>query len=60
MKLDMYIMAPEPISSCTTHINPFRQSACRCVYPTTVARQELGKNVNAATNTRAVTVFLDS
>jgi hypothetical protein len=48
MKLGMYIMAPEPISTAYS-INPFHQS----VHPPTVARQWLGKNVTVATNTHA-------
>jgi hypothetical protein len=31
---------------------PFHQSVCLYVYPTMVARQRLGKNVTAETNTR--------
>jgi hypothetical protein len=33
-------------------INPSRQSVFLYVYPTIVARQRLGKNVSATTNTR--------
>jgi hypothetical protein len=47
MKLDMYIMAPEPISA-AYFINTSHQS----VYPCIVARQWLGKKVTKATNTR--------
>jgi hypothetical protein len=63
MKLGMYIMAPEPIST-AYFINPSHQSVSVCVYllsllgkgsvkciPPFVARQRLGKNVTAATNT---------
>jgi hypothetical protein len=52
MKLGMCIMAPEPIS--TTHfINPSHQSVCIYVYPPIVARQRLGKNGTAPTDTQA-------
>jgi hypothetical protein len=44
MKLDMYIMAPEPITTAYC-INPSHQSLCLFVYPLIVARQRLGKNV---------------
>jgi hypothetical protein len=50
MKLCMYIMASEPIST-SYFINPSHQSVCLCISPT-VARQRLGKNVTAATNTQ--------
>jgi hypothetical protein len=52
MKLSMYIMAPEPISKAFL-INPSYHFMCLHVYPFTVARQRLGKNVAAATNTQA-------
>jgi hypothetical protein len=52
MKLGMYIMAPEPISMAYL-INPSYQSVCLYVYPPIAARQRLGKNVTAATNTHA-------
>jgi hypothetical protein len=45
-------MAPEPIST-AYFINPSHQSVCLYVYPPIVARQRLGKNVTAATNTQA-------
>jgi hypothetical protein len=51
MKLGMCIMAPEPIST-AYFINAYRQSVCLYVY---VARQRLGKNVAASTNTYATT-----
>jgi hypothetical protein len=51
MQLGMYIMAPEPIST-AYFINPCHQSVCLYVYLFIVARQRLGKNVSAATNTR--------
>jgi hypothetical protein len=50
MKLGMYIMAPEPISTAYI-INPSHQYVRPYVYPTIVARQRLGKSVTAATNT---------
>jgi hypothetical protein len=50
MKLDNFIMAPELIST-AYFINPFYQSVCQYVYPPIVARQRLGKNVTAATDT---------
>jgi hypothetical protein len=42
----MYIMASEPIPT-VYFINPSQQSVCLYAY---VARQQLGKNVTAATN----------
>jgi hypothetical protein len=59
MKLDMYIMAAEPIST-AYFINTSHQSVCLYVYPLIVARQLVGKNVTAATNTHATVEFLDS
>jgi hypothetical protein len=53
MKLGMYIMATEPIST-AYFINPSHQSLCLYVYPTIVARQRLGKNITAATNTHTI------
>jgi hypothetical protein len=52
MKLGMYIMAPEPIST-ANFINLSYQFVCLYVYPAIVARQRLGKNVTAATSTHA-------
>jgi hypothetical protein len=52
MKLGIYIMAPEPISTAYL-LNPSCQSVCLYVYPFIVARQRLGGNVTAATNTRS-------
>jgi hypothetical protein len=49
VKLGVYIMPPEPISTAYL-INPSHQSVC--ISPI-VARQQLGKNFTAATNTRA-------
>jgi hypothetical protein len=43
-------MAPEPITTAYS-INLSHKSACLYVNPPMVARQRLGKNVNAATNT---------
>jgi hypothetical protein len=64
MKLCMYVMAPEPIST-VYFIYPSRQSVCLYVYAPVVARQRLnkvhppfiasqrlGKRVPVATNTR--------
>jgi hypothetical protein len=51
MKLGMYIMATEPIST-MYFINPSHQSVGFPVYPPIVTRQWLGKHVPAATNTR--------
>jgi hypothetical protein len=42
MKLGMYIMAPEPIST-AYFINPSHQSVCLYVSPPIVARQRKGK-----------------
>jgi hypothetical protein len=52
IKFDMYIMAPEPIST-AFFINPSHQSVCLYVYPPFVARQRLGKIFTAATKTHA-------
>jgi hypothetical protein len=49
MKLGMYIMAPEPIST-AYFVIPSHQSVCLYVY---VAGQRFSKNVTAATNTDA-------
>jgi hypothetical protein len=55
----MYIMAPDPIST-AYFINPSYQSVSVCV-SLIVARQRLGKNVTAATNTHAtIEEFLDA
>jgi hypothetical protein len=54
----MCIMASEPIST-SCFVNPSNQSVCLYVNPHIVARQWLGKNVTAATNTHAaIGVFL--
>jgi hypothetical protein len=52
MKLGTYIMAPEPIST-AYFVYPSQQSVYLYVYPPTVARQRLGENLTAATNTKA-------
>jgi hypothetical protein len=57
MKLGMYIMAAKPKSAAYL-INPFHKSLCLYVYPSTVARQWLGKNVTAVTNTHETIVEL--
>jgi hypothetical protein len=49
MKLDIYVVAPEPIST-TYFVNPSHQSVCLYVYSSIVAGQRLGKTVTAATN----------
>jgi hypothetical protein len=49
MKLGTYITAPEPIST-AYFINLSHQPVCLYVYPHILARQQLGKNVTAATN----------
>jgi hypothetical protein len=54
MKLGKYIMALEPISTAYL-INPFHQSMRLYVY---AARQQLGKNVTAATNIQATKELL--
>jgi hypothetical protein len=46
------MMAPEPISA-VYFINPSYESVCLYVYPSIVARERIGKNVTAATNTHA-------
>jgi hypothetical protein len=53
MKLGMYIMAPEPIST-DYLINYSQHSMGLYLYHLTVAKQRLGKNVTSATNTHAV------
>jgi hypothetical protein len=45
VKLGIYIMAPEPIST-TYFINSSHQSLCLYVYPLIVARQWLGKSLS--------------
>jgi hypothetical protein len=47
-----YIMAPDSIST-AYFTNPSHQSVSVYVNPLIVARQRLGKNVTAATNTHA-------
>jgi hypothetical protein len=49
MKLGIYIMAPESIST-AYFINPSHQSLCYHVHHPIVARQRLGKNITAATD----------
>jgi hypothetical protein len=53
MKLGMYIMTPESIST-AYFINPSHQSVCLYVYSPIVVKQRLGKNVTAATNSQAI------
>jgi hypothetical protein len=50
MKFHVYVMTSEPIST-AYFINPSPHSVCLYVYPSIVARQRLGNNVTAATNT---------
>jgi hypothetical protein len=50
IKLGMHIMAPEPITM-AYFINLSDQFVGLYEYPSTVARQRLGKNVSAAINT---------
>jgi hypothetical protein len=52
MKLGTYIMAPEVIST-AYFTNSSHQSVCLHVYPPIVARQRLGQNFTATTNTHA-------
>jgi hypothetical protein len=54
MKLGMYIMAPEPIST-AYFINPLPSVCVSMCIPPIVARQRLGKNVTAATKTQTTT-----
>jgi hypothetical protein len=57
MKLGMYIMAPEPIST-TYFVNPSHQSVGLYAYSSVVARQRVGKHIPATTNTcNNVTIF---
>jgi hypothetical protein len=54
IKLGMFIMAPEPIS--TAYLtNPSYQSVSLYVYPFIVARQLLGTKFTAVTNKYATT-----
>jgi hypothetical protein len=55
IKFGMYIMSPEHIST-AYFINPSHQSVYLYVYPPVVAKQRLGKNVTAATNTHATRI----
>jgi hypothetical protein len=55
MKLGMYMMAPEPIST-----EYFINSSHLSMYSPIVARQRLGKNVTAATNTNTNEELLDA
>jgi hypothetical protein len=48
----MYIMEPEPILT-AYFISPFHWPVCLYAFPPIVARQRLGKNSTAATNTHA-------
>jgi hypothetical protein len=48
-KLDIYIMAPEPIST-VYFINPSHQSVY--LYPSVVARQWLNKTITVAVKTQ--------
>jgi hypothetical protein len=60
IKFDMYIMAPEPIST-AYFINPSHYSVCLYANPPIVAKQRLAKNVTAATNTHAtIELFYES
>jgi hypothetical protein len=52
LKFSMYVITPEPIST-AYFINPSHESGCLYVYPHTVTKQRLGKNVTAATSTHA-------
>jgi hypothetical protein len=56
MEPGIYIMTPEPISA-AYFIKTSGQSVCLHVYHHNAARQRLGKNVTAATNTRNNTIF---
>jgi hypothetical protein len=53
IKHGMYIMTLEP-NSLTYFINPSHHTVSVCV-PPVIARQRLGKNVSAATNTHTTT-----
>jgi hypothetical protein len=59
MKLGMYIMAPEPLST-AYFINLSYQSVCLDVNPDTVVRQRLGKNVTPSMSTHVTIEFLDT
>jgi hypothetical protein len=52
MKPDIYIMAPEPIST-AYFINPSHLSVCVYMYLHIVGRQGVGKNVTTVMNIRA-------
>jgi hypothetical protein len=51
MKLGMYTMVPEPIST-AYFISPSHRPVCPYVYLLIVARQRLGSHVPEPTNTR--------
>jgi hypothetical protein len=53
IKLGIYMIASEPISTAYV-ISLSHQSVCLYVHPPIVGRQRLGKNVTAATRTRAI------
>jgi hypothetical protein len=57
MKLDIYIMAPETISTAYFISSP---PVCIYVYLSIVARQRLGKNVAEATNIHTTEELLDA
>jgi hypothetical protein len=57
MKLGMYIMATEPIST-GYFINPSHQSVSACVSPA-ASRQRLDNKVTAATNAHEIVELLD-
>jgi hypothetical protein len=59
MKISVYIMAPEPIPM-AYFINPSHRSMCLHVYLPIAAKQRLGKNVTAATNTHAIEELLNA
>jgi hypothetical protein len=59
VKSGMYMTPPEPIST-AYFINHFHQSVCLYVYPLIVARQRIGNNVTAATNTQTIKELLEA
>jgi hypothetical protein len=52
MKLDMYIMASEPVLKAYL-VKPCYKSVCLYVHPSTVTRQRLSKNFTSETNAHA-------
>jgi hypothetical protein len=59
MKLVMYIMAPEPIST-AYFVNPSHDSMCLYVYSPICGRQRLSKHVPMATSAQTTKELFDA